>query len=234
MTRKSVRPKCCAYCGATGKLTRDHIPPKCLFGKPLPPDVITVPACHNCHAPLNCDDEYFKTVVSMRDDVRAHPVAQKILPSVFRAFTRPDKVRFTRDIFAVRKLREVVTPGGIYLGTQEAFRVNMRRAKAVTRRITSGLYFHETGRCLPRGCSVVSTGIAHPNRVLDDLLKQQPKIYLLLTSQPRKVIGDDVFSYRFFVVPTEPRSSIWELTFYGSISFLTISSPIVKPVPNVT
>jgi len=63
----------CAYCSETADLTRDHIPPKSLFRKPLPDDLITVPCCLTCNNGRSKDDEYFRLALSLRYDVdRSH------------------------------------------------------------------------------------------------------------------------------------------------------------------
>jgi hypothetical protein len=49
----------CAYCGAAADLTRDHVPPRVVFPKPRPKDLITVPACRPCNVSAGPDDEYF-------------------------------------------------------------------------------------------------------------------------------------------------------------------------------
>lgn len=35
----------CCYCGINSSTTKDHIPPKSIFNKPLPNNLITVPYC---------------------------------------------------------------------------------------------------------------------------------------------------------------------------------------------
>ena len=39
---KNLEPDVCAYCLVDAPETRDHIPPRCFFNKPLPSDLITV------------------------------------------------------------------------------------------------------------------------------------------------------------------------------------------------
>jgi hypothetical protein len=53
-------PVACAYCGSTSELTDDHIPPKNLFPKPRPENIITVKACKICVKDTSKDDEYFR------------------------------------------------------------------------------------------------------------------------------------------------------------------------------
>jgi hypothetical protein len=53
--------KHCAICGKPCETTtRDHIPPKGLFGKPLPDNLLTVPSCQQCNQEASGDDEYFR------------------------------------------------------------------------------------------------------------------------------------------------------------------------------
>lgn len=54
----------CYICGSPANLTRDHIPPKNLFRKPLPNDLITVDCCMSCHESFTLDDEAFRVFAS--------------------------------------------------------------------------------------------------------------------------------------------------------------------------
>jgi 5-methylcytosine-specific restriction endonuclease McrA len=60
----------CAYCGDVGIITRDHVPPKGIFPKPRPANLITVPACSKCHSQQTSrDDEYFRNTLNVREDL---------------------------------------------------------------------------------------------------------------------------------------------------------------------
>src|SRR6266446_2126634 len=54
----------CYLCGATDRLTRDHIPPKGLFPRPRPSNLHTLPCCEPCNNRASADDEYFRLAVS--------------------------------------------------------------------------------------------------------------------------------------------------------------------------
>ena len=58
----------CVYCGERDATTEDHIPPKCLFGLPLPSTLIKVPSCFQCNS-TSRDDEYFRIALSSRHDI---------------------------------------------------------------------------------------------------------------------------------------------------------------------
>jgi hypothetical protein len=53
----------CIYCGSTTEPTRDHVPPRAVFPKPRPKNLVTVPACRACNSAAAADDEYFATVL---------------------------------------------------------------------------------------------------------------------------------------------------------------------------
>src|SRR5438105_2116110 len=65
----------CVYCGERDATTEDHIPPRCLFGLPLPSTLIKVPSCFRCNNGASKDDEYFRMVLSFRHDID-HPDAE--------------------------------------------------------------------------------------------------------------------------------------------------------------
>jgi HNH endonuclease len=93
-----VKPGVCAYCGkASTTLEPDHVPPKTLFAAPRPNNLITVPSCRRCHKATSKNDEYFRLVLSTRDDVFDHPdVSGGVLKAALRSLalwfanTRPD------------------------------------------------------------------------------------------------------------------------------------------------
>ena len=54
----------CVICGNVGTITREHVPPKCLFVKPRPTNTITAPLCGPCNHSYHLDDEYFRVLIS--------------------------------------------------------------------------------------------------------------------------------------------------------------------------
>jgi hypothetical protein len=78
----------CVYYGSTEALTDDHIPPKTLFPKARPANLITVRSCRSCNEGASKDDEYFRLVISMRNDSGDHPAVKKTIPSIYRSFAK--------------------------------------------------------------------------------------------------------------------------------------------------
>src|SRR5947208_269514 len=74
----------CVYCGKVGPITMDHVPPRLLFPDPKPA-LITVPSCFKCNSSASKDDEYFRLVVCIREDVGCQADMSGILASVIRS-----------------------------------------------------------------------------------------------------------------------------------------------------
>ncbi len=216
----------CAYCGTTADLTKDHIPPKSLFAPPLPKNLISVYACRKCHRRTTKDDEYFRQCVCLHYGAGDHPEAQKNWEKILRSFQNPKAPGLRRRFFASLKEVWLQSQGGIHLGKSATFDVDLRRIFRVVERTVRGLYLHETGNRMPNDYEV---------RVYsDDTLRRRPpettkwleeRILSLLMNAPQKVIGQDVFSYRFQLVPENLLLSAWGLVFYRSFSFLVITTP---------
>src|SRR5271157_4077533 len=58
----------CGLCGVHSEVTREHFVPQCLWSGPRPVRTETVPACDQCNAGSNLDDEYFRNAIVMMFD----------------------------------------------------------------------------------------------------------------------------------------------------------------------
>src|ERR1700687_4752362 len=57
-----VPARLCIYCGRSAE-DYDHVPPKCLFQRPSPSDLLTVPSRRVCNRKFSFDDEFFRDAV---------------------------------------------------------------------------------------------------------------------------------------------------------------------------
>ncbi len=69
----------CAYCGVKRGLTKDHVIPKCLFKRPLPSNMITVPACSECNNAKSKDEDYLRDMLVIDHFTSSNPTAQTLL-----------------------------------------------------------------------------------------------------------------------------------------------------------
>ncbi len=118
----------CVYCGKIAPITDDHVPPQNLFAKPRPNNLIKVPSCKECHGEnkqVSQDDEYFRLMLTLREDTYNHPDVGQILPTVFRSLRKPEKVGFTKSLQNSMREVNVRSPSGLYLGVKASYNVNI-------------------------------------------------------------------------------------------------------------
>lgn len=216
----------CAYCGSRQDVTRDHVPPKNVFSKPRPSDLITVPACRSCNSSASKDDEYFRLKLCTSDLVGNHPAAKNNRATIFRSLNRPQahglRKSFLSDIHTV----QLRTQGGLYLGKRLAFDVSIERIHRVVERTVRGLFFHETSQRLPSDYDVD----VHSNDTLREESKEvieelRRNILIPLAQMSPNIIGEGAFFYRFHIIDEDPFFSVWALTFYGQVPFLALTGP---------
>src|SRR5688500_5764615 len=101
------RSALCLYCERRVGDTVDHVPPKSLFPPPRPSNLVTVPCCTSCHRSFMKDDEYFRLMLVLRDDVRDSASAQTGLRAVMRALRRPQARRLAQQLFSGMRYLQV-------------------------------------------------------------------------------------------------------------------------------
>jgi hypothetical protein len=212
----------CVYCGAAEGTTRDHVPPKNLFPKPRPVDLVTVPCCRKCQRGQSLDDEYFARMVAMRHDVGDHPSAAQLLDAVHRSFTKPDKRAFSRALLRSAKISEVYSPSGLYLGRAPTYDVDLERLCRVVKRTTLGLYFDEFAARLPdsRGCLVYSLEGFSPTALQQG--SQLRRVIDQALSGKARMFGNKVFTYW---VQRAGAATLWAHLVYSRVAFLAFTLP---------
>jgi len=220
----------CAYCGSTYNLNVDHIPPRNLFPKPRPKDLITVKACPNCHSnKTSKDDEYFRIKVCLRDDVGNHPSARLNWDSIFRSLEREKAVGFRKQIFSDSKFFELKSPSGLYIDRRLGYNVDMNRICTVIERIVRGLYFVESGKILGLENELcIYTNEDQELRDKDFLKQLKSTILVPLSATQPKVVGNNIFLYRYQMIKDDPLFSVWGMSFYGCVPFLAMTRPKMK------
>lgn len=206
----------CIYCGRIDNLTKDHIPPKNLFAKPRPNNLITVPSCDSCNRSFRLDDDYFWMIMHTRMETGGHAELTKTKAKFVASLNRRESARYKRAILNSMFSAELVTKSGLYVGTAPAFRVKGARLNRVAGRIVKGLFYHEKGFRLPDTCEAVA--FADPLTMNSDPEVINRIVSYMLT-KPEKVIGDNVFSYRYYFDEEEAYTSAWLMIFFESMLF---------------
>lgn len=213
----------CAYCDEPAT-TRDHIPPKNLFARPLPEQLITVPACkvHNNGASL--DDEYFRAMLSFRMDAHEKSDASGAAKRALDRMSRKESERFLRKFVSTITQHEIVTPEGGYIGDAAAYDVDMPRLLSVVERIVRGLFFHHTDGRLPDECTVTVYPLEFFQKPDRATFERLASLITWAASAPRHVTARNVLEYKFRQTPEDPAGTVWMMKFYETVPFLAITA----------
>ena len=148
------RSERCAYCGQERQLTHDHIPPRNLFPKPRPSDMLTVPCCEPCRRGWSKDDEYLRVVVLTAENLPGDEGVEKGRRTVARSLAKPRKEAFAAKVMGSFVDVDVKTAGGLYLPSKLGFQFDKSRVSRVLQRIVRGIFYHEFGQPVPADCRV--------------------------------------------------------------------------------
>lgn len=223
--KQEFEPGTCIYCGKTGQVTDDHVPPKNLFSKPLPNNLITVPACDPCNKSFSMDDEYFRLKMALNTEVYGHPDVDANLPAIYRSLQRPKAKGMAKAFFADMDQFEIRTRSGLFVENRTGFHVDLSRLDRVVARTVRGLFYKETGTRIPDEYGI---------RVLcNEYLEQEPPsvvehftqtLFIPMLKLPVREFGKRTFSYRF--AQTErPPCSCFSLTYYAKIPYFAMVIP---------
>ena len=183
--------RACVYCGLEKELTADHIPPKLLLSQPYPKNLLTVPACRDCNASFQANDEYTRFVVSI--DVRAaeqHDVQSK-LPAIVRSLQRQNAKAFAD--YLTRRMTEtkILAADGTPMGS--TLEVDRERINATGERMVRGLFSIEMGKPLSPTAHVRIAANAGVN-ASDPVILQLARTYHQCSDRRDREIGR-AFSY---------------------------------------
>lgn len=207
----------CIYCGKYEARERDHVPPKCLFPKPRPSDLITVPSCSACNRTFGRDDERVRNILtSLNTTERHHAVVGQLSGKRDRALSRKKSACAVKHLVESIKIVDVRTPQGIYLGTARAFDLDQEPMDRFLSRLTRALLYYENS-------------IGYVDCTIEWRMPPNPKKWAelnrkykhLLSLGARRSIGGDSFTYFGYFVPKRA-ASLWIMNFYGGVEFMSL------------
>lgn len=198
----------CCYCHKPAT-TKDHIPPKNMFPKPRPTNLITVPSCKDCNEDPSLDDEYFGLITVAAS--AGHPQARDL----FRGKVKKKSKKYIA--LAKSILSNIITKdiysGKIYLGTQDFLKIDDERINRIMIRITKGFYWYHFREPLP---------VKHEIKV-----SLQPKFDQsqtdMIISLKNNIIGDDILQYRYYRDPNNLLLTYWFFLFFEELMVMTTS-----------
>jgi len=211
----------CTYCGRVAD-SRDHVPPKNLFPKPRPNDLISVPSCIGCNQAFSKDDEYLRLVLTMRADTFDQAGANPLWPTVLRSLKRPEMRRFRQKFMASIRERDAFTQAGIYVGRVGTYDVDFTRLNRVASRIVSALFRQWQGERAPDTYGLAGYFVESLRNVDAERKRLLGGIVASVQQGPPTVVGNGIFKYWFRAVQETPHASVAAFVFYERIGCVGI------------
>jgi hypothetical protein len=210
----------CIYCRVNVANELDHVPPKCLFPRPRPADLVTVPSCADCNRRFGRDDEYFRDVLALYTfDSDGLPELKRLQDAMLRSLRR-ERVRPPARRMLERSRTDWVPYRSTLAERVRLVPVKMNRIGRTVERVVQGLHFHETGRVLPPSHAprVIDSGSMRKVSRLDLPFFQD--LFAPLSRAEWKSIGHRAFGYAVTPARDAPDSTVWAVSFFGALIFV--------------
>ena len=188
--------KLCVYCGDEGG-TNDHAPPRCFLRRPLPSNLITLPACKECNSGFSFDENLVKTLIAL---ISKHPdlVAE-----------RQPGGRIERAMARDSRLRIIVENARREDGNFELVGELLTSFDRVMKKTVQGLFFGLYERLVSRDqievLLISDQRFASPEQVVDQI---RPPQFRDITDEPLPEITPSSWPVRepVFFVKLQPVS----------------------------
>jgi hypothetical protein len=220
-SKKRSKPKpICVYCGVNPAVTGDHVVPKCLFLRPLPQDVVVVPACEACNRDKSKDDTYLRDALVMDYQGSESSIARTLFDTKVKRSAKRNSSDVVRAAMTRARFIPHITPGGLYLGQVPSFELDPSRMERIFSYIVRGLYSKVVRARLPAECAITV------NRVS---AKEADEIFHIIKGMDGNGlyrIGQGVFECAFMYATEEPQISFWLLAFYQRVFFIVGTEPL--------
>jgi hypothetical protein len=189
--------KLCCYCGINEATTKDHVPPKSIFNKPRPSDLITVPCCFQCNNAASISDEKFKAFLGMHVASQGGEAERLFKEGVLATVKHNNGLR--HEILSSMYPVDIETKGGKGI----AVPWNNEAHDETIERITRGLFFYHYATAIPSHIKMTVYWFSQtPEGWTDDMLDENS-------------IANGLFKYKYRKVEDGTFDSIWLYNFYG-------------------
>lgn len=202
----------CVYCGRGAATSRDHVIPKCLFLRPFPRDLITVPACVRCNHRKGEDDSFLRDYLTCDFVGQTSPTAQAIFQRKMLVAANRNSSDLANIVRQRGKMEPFYTRGGVYLGHLPIADFEEGRMEAILDRIIRGLYYYYRQLRIPQNYE------SEVWRIMPWDFGTIWETFSKLSLKRTRSLGD-VFIGRCAIAREDQLSTVWLLTFYERIHF---------------
>ena len=201
----------CVYCGINDGITKDHIPPRSLFSKPKPNNLITVPCCNDCNKRFKKDEDLFMGWV-LFSEAGTKKEGKKIWEQKLnRTFEKDYGLK--KQIAKSFKIAEIFSPSGLYLGRRLISQIDPIRIENVIRKIVRGLFWFEYKEKISLKSKIEIIGIPKNSNNIDTLIRNS-----ICGSR----FWEKIFEYRYLRKSKDTFESIWIMSFYRELYYIAL------------
>lgn len=221
----SVQDNVCIYCRVNTVDEDDHVPPRCLFQRPLPENLVKVPSCKTCNRRFGFDDEYFRDALALSTYEAPDPPELKTLHEAVRRSLLRKKFRPPARRILERSRAGWAPYRSPIVEEVKLLPINMKRIGRTVERVVHGLHFHETGRVLP---PTYAPKVIHGGRMATVARLDLPffeRLFAPLDHAQWHTIGGRAFGYAVASASDDPDGTVWFLSFFGRLTFLAFTAP---------
>lgn len=141
-------PESCVICLSSPATTVEHIPAKLFFDKPLPSNLITVPACHECNHGSQHEDEYLRAWLMSIQQPLSSPAMENIRQRTIRQLHRADRPGLKLTMQKAGRFRQTGVTSEGHPVIELFAKPERHRLGKVLVKYARGLHFWSTGQPL--------------------------------------------------------------------------------------
>jgi hypothetical protein len=192
----------CVICNKMSAVTKDHIPPKGIFIKPRPNNLISVPTCFRCNNSASGLDERFRVYLGLHVGPSGNEAEQFFRSEALKTLEHNRKLRGE----ILTKLEPVYLTNGSGIIYDKGYKIlwDNEAHDAIVERTIRGLYYH------------------HFNEILGDLVNIKVHWFRKLTPEMVEMsrdwqvnsFGKGEVTYRYSRAIDAPLHSVWIFQFY--------------------
>lgn len=217
MKKKKPNSQLCAICGKRSATTVDHIPPKSIFPKPRPNNLITVPACFSCNWGASRLDESFMVYLSLHVGMDNIETERLWKNHALRAVKHNRRLR--NRLLTTMKPVYLKSPGGIITEQRMGSPWDSEAHDKIIERMIRGLYFYHFSDILG---DRVKYNVQWLPRIPDE-------IHEMSKEWQQHVIGSGQIVYRYGRAQEDPLHSVWLFQFYDRHWASGYTEPMDQP-----
>ena len=219
---KRRKTQVCALCGQIREVTREHVPPKCLFPTPQRSPLI-LRTCARCNNGSTESDEEFGTLLNLfRNDSTKDTGAN--WNRAFRSLRNQRKM--LRSLLATTEKVLLTSESGIVIGPGYTFRWPIWRLLPTAEKIARLLFFHHNKQPVPPHLSVSTYEIDPTGQPEgEELVRRSSILEIAQSCELGATEFPEVFTYRWGCANDEVEASVWITTFMERVVFVTFITP---------